>query len=287
MGALVVGVAAAKALAYALDKPLYGVNHLAGHVAVDLLEHGPLPDALRRAARLRRAHLAAAGRRHRRRRGGRRDRRARRDDRRRGGGGVRQGRPPARPALPRRPGHRPRGDGRPAGDRLPARADSQRDLERHRFDFSFSGLKSAVARWVETRERAGLDVPLADVAASFQEAVCDVLSAKAVDACAATGAQHLLIGGGVAANGRLRACSPSGRRRPGSPSGRRGPGLCTDNGAMIAVLGTEVIRGRRPPVRPRARRGLLRSRSPASWSDPATPGVAPRWPRDRPCTARA
>ena len=101
MGALVVGVAAAKALAYALDKPLYGVNHLAGHVAVDLLEHGPLPDAVRRAARLRRAHLAAAGRRHRRRRRPR-DHRARRDHRRRGGGGVRQGRPAARPALPRR-----------------------------------------------------------------------------------------------------------------------------------------------------------------------------------------
>ena len=63
MGALVVGLAGAKALAYALDKPLYGVNHLVGHVAVDLLEHGPLPTAVRRAAGLRRAHLAAAGRR--------------------------------------------------------------------------------------------------------------------------------------------------------------------------------------------------------------------------------
>ena len=57
---------------------------------------------------------------------------------------------------------------------------------------------------METEERAGREVRVADVAASFQEAVCDVLTAKAVDACAATGTEHLLIGGGVAANSRLR-----------------------------------------------------------------------------------
>ncbi len=79
MGALVVGLAAAKALALALDKPLYAVNHLAGHVAVDLLEHGPLPDTVCRSAGLGWSHLAArdhrrgdrdhrAGRHHRRRR---------------------------------------------------------------------------------------------------------------------------------------------------------------------------------------------------------------------------
>ena len=66
---------------------------------------------------------------------------------------------------------------------------ARKDLDRHRFDFSFSGLKTAVARWVETEQRAGRTVPVADVAASFQEAVCDVLSAKALDACAATGAR--------------------------------------------------------------------------------------------------
>ena len=60
---------------------------------------------------------------------------------------------------------------------------SGRDMERHRFDFSFSGLKTAVARWVEARERSGEPVPVADVAASFQEAVCDVLTRKALDAC--------------------------------------------------------------------------------------------------------
>ncbi len=82
---------------------------------------------------------------------------------------------------------------------------SRRDLERHRFDFSFSGLKTAVARWVEARERSGEPVPVEDVAASFQEAVCDVLTRKAVQACRAHGVDHLVIGGGVAANSRLRA----------------------------------------------------------------------------------
>ena len=88
---------------------------------------------------------------------------------------------------------------------FPRGLSSRRDLERHRFDFSFSGLKTAVARWVEARERAGEPVPVADVAASFQEAVCDVLTRKALDAAASEGVEDLLIGGGVAANSRLRA----------------------------------------------------------------------------------
>src|SRR5260221_11237444 len=62
-------------------------------------------------------------------------------------------------------------------------------------DFSFSGLKTSVARWIEKRERAGEHVPVADVAASFQEAVVDVLTRKAIRACQDTGADTLLIGG--------------------------------------------------------------------------------------------
>ncbi|HEV8054113.1 MAG TPA: tRNA (adenosine(37)-N6)-threonylcarbamoyltransferase complex transferase subunit TsaD, partial [Candidatus Limnocylindrales bacterium] len=88
---------------------------------------------------------------------------------------------------------------------FPRGLSSGRDLERHRFDYSFSGLKTAVARWVEAREQAGQVVPVAEVAASFQEAVCDILTRKAIDACRQTGARHLVIGGGVAANSRLRA----------------------------------------------------------------------------------
>ena len=98
-----------------------------------------------------------------------------------------------------------------------------------------------MARWVEARQRDGLDVPLADVAASFQEAVCDVLSAKAMDACAVTGATDLLIGGGVAANGRLRALLAERAAERGIALRTPHPKLCTDNGAMIAVLGSEIV----------------------------------------------
>ena len=99
-----------------------------------------------------------------------------------------------------------------------------RDMERHRFDFSFSGLKTAVARWVEARERSGEPVPVADVAASFQEAVCDVLTRKALDACRRTGAEHLVIGGGVAANSRLRQLAEAARRRPRDRGAGAAPG---------------------------------------------------------------
>ena len=101
---------------------------------------------------------------------------------------------------------------------------SRRDLERHRFDFSFSGLKTAVARWVEARERSGEPVPVADVAASFQEAVCDVLVRKALDAAASEGIEDLLIGGGVAANSRLRAMAEeraADARHPGAGAAAR------------------------------------------------------------------
>jgi N6-L-threonylcarbamoyladenine synthase len=105
------------------------------------------------------------------------------------------------------------------------------------FDFSFSGLKTAVARWVEAKQRAGEAVPVADVAASFQEAVADVLTAKAVAACRAHGADTLVIGGGVAANSRLRALAASRCDAAGITLRVPRPGLCTDNGAMVAALG--------------------------------------------------
>src|SRR5690606_1763987 len=88
--------------------------------------------------------------------------------------------------------------------RFPRGLTLPKDLERHRYDFSFSGLKTSVARWVEKREADGQDVPIADVAASFREAVADVLTGKAIAACRDLGVPRLLLGGGVAANARVR-----------------------------------------------------------------------------------
>jgi N6-L-threonylcarbamoyladenine synthase len=114
-------------------------------------------------------------------------------------------------------------------------------------DFSFAGLKTAVARWVEAREDAGEPVPVADVAASFQEAVADVLTRKAVAACREHGITDLVIGGGVAANSRLRALAVARCESAGIQVRVPRPGLCTDNGAMVAALGASVVAAGRPP----------------------------------------
>ncbi|HLT59647.1 MAG TPA: tRNA (adenosine(37)-N6)-threonylcarbamoyltransferase complex transferase subunit TsaD [Microlunatus sp.] len=243
VGALVVGLASAKALAYALDKPLYGVNHLAGHVAVDLLDHGELPspcvallvsgghtslltveDMASKITELGSTIDDAAGEAY--------DKVARLI-----------GLPyPGGPHI-----DRAAAAGDPRAIPFPRGLSTAKDLVRHRFDFSFSGLKTAVARWVEERRLAGEPVPVADVAASFQEAVCDVLSAKAMDACVATGATELLIGGGVAANGRLRALLAERAAEHKITLRTPRPVLCTDNGAMIAALGAEVVTRGLPP----------------------------------------
>jgi N6-L-threonylcarbamoyladenine synthase len=237
-GALLVGLAAAKALALALGKPLYGVNHLSAHVAVDQLEHGPLPEPCiallvsgGHSSLLLVEDVTA----------GVQPLGATIDD----AAGEAFDKVARLLGLPFPGGphiDRMAREGRSVSIDFPRGLSARRDVERHRFDFSFSGLKTAVARWVEARERSGEPVPVADVAAAFQEAVCDVLTRKAVDACTATGADHLVIGGGVAANSRLRFLAEQRAERAGVKVRIPRPGLCTDNGAMVAALGCELVR---------------------------------------------
>ena len=231
-GALLVGVCAAKAYSVALGKPVYGVNHLAAHIAVDQLEHGPLS--------LPAVALLVSG--------GHSSLLLVQDL----AGGVTQlgatiddaageaydkvarvlGMPfPGGPPI-----DRAAADGDPAAVAFP-----RGKYHDGTSDFSFSGLKTAVARWVEAREAAGLAVPVADVAASFQEAVADVLTRKAVDAGKAAGVDQLVIGGGVAANSRLRALAQDRCDAAGLRLRMPRRALCTDNGAMVAALGAELL----------------------------------------------
>ena len=235
-GALIVGVAAAKALGLSLGVPVYGVNHLAAHVAVDEVEHGPLPDPLvallvsgGHSSLLRigdiTCDVTALG--------------ATIDD----AAGEAFDKVARLLGLPFPGGphiDRMAGSGQITID-FPRGLTAAHDLARHRFDFSFSGLKTAVSRWVQARQQAGEPVPVADVAASFQEAVADVLVRKALDACRYEGIDDLLIGGGVAANSRLRTMADERAAAQGVRVRVPRPGLCTDNGAMVAALGARMV----------------------------------------------
>jgi N6-L-threonylcarbamoyladenine synthase len=241
-GALLVGVAAAKSLAVALNKPIYGVNHLAAHVCVDQLEHGLLdqpsiallvsgghsslllvPDITGEIAPLGKTIDDAAGEAF--------DKVAR----------V-LGLPfPGGPYI-----DEAALSGNPTAIDFPRGLTSPRDLEKHRFDVSFSGLKTAVARWVEREQAQGNSVLVNDVAASFQEAVVDVLLRKAIDACVSQDVNTLVIGGGVAANSRLRKVATERCADLNITLRIPSAKLCTDNGAMVAALGSELVRRGRP-----------------------------------------
>lgn len=236
-GALMVGVAAAKAYAAAWGVPFYAVNHLGGHLAADVYDHGPLPECV--------ALLVSGGHTH-----------------------LLHVRSLAQPitelgsTADDAAGEaydkvaRLLGLGYPGGrvlDELARTGDPEaiafpRGMTGPRDDpyaFSFSGLKTAVARYVEAHPEANP----ADVAAGFQEAVADVLTAKAVRAATDLGVGTLLIAGGVAANSRLRElaeqrCAAAGLELRIPPLR-----LCTDNGAMIAAFAAHLVAAGAAPSR--------------------------------------
>jgi N6-L-threonylcarbamoyladenine synthase len=234
-GALMVGVGAAKALAVALGKPIYGVNHLVGHVGADrlredggeielptiaLLVSGGHTSLLLVRDLVTDVHLLGET----------------IDD----AAGEAFDKVARLLSLPYPGGphiDRVAAAGDPAAIRFPRGLTLPKDMDKHRYDFSFSGLKTAVARHVETQ---GTD-HLADIAASFREAVADVLTRKAVDACLAHSVPRLLLGGGVAANARIRELAAERCAEHGIELRVPPLSLCTDNGAMIAALGAHLV----------------------------------------------
>ena len=239
VGALLVGTATAAGLALGLGKPLYGVNHLAAHVSVDFLTHD-LPTDPTIALLVSGGHssllqvdditgsITKLG--------------ATMDDAageafdkisRVMGLGF-----PGGPAI-----DLSAQSGDPQAIDFPRGLTTSNDWQTRPFDFSFSGLKTAVARYLE----ATPDYKKADVAASFQEAIVDVLLLKSLAACKASGIDSLVIAGGVAANSRLRALASQRCLAAGVRLRIPSPALCTDNGAMVAALGSLMVAAGRAP----------------------------------------
>jgi len=226
IGALLVGTSTAAGLALGLGRPIYAVNHLAAHISVDYLTHTnaveptiallvsgghssllKIDDITHSITKLGATMDDAAGEAF--------DKIARIMDL----------------GFP----------GGPAID-FPRGLTTSDDWRTRPYDFSFSGLKTAVARYLEATPQYAK----ADVAASFQEAVVDVLLQKAVRACQESGIDRLVIAGGVAANSRLRHLATERCERAKITLAIPEPALCTDNGAMVASLGALMIAAGRP-----------------------------------------
>jgi N6-L-threonylcarbamoyladenine synthase len=238
VGALLVGTASASGLAQGLGLPLYGVNHLAAHISVDYLTHD-LPTDPTIALLVSGGHSSllqvdditgsitklgatmddAAGEAF--------DKIARILDL-----GF-----PGGPAIDREARN-----GDASAIDFPRGLTMKSDWEKRPYDFSFSGLKTAVARYIEQTPSH----IRADIAASFQEAVVDVLLLKALAACKSSGIDSLVIAGGVAANSRLREVATERCAKAGIQLRIPSPALCTDNGAMVAALGSLMVSAGRP-----------------------------------------
>ncbi len=236
-GALLVGVAAAKAYSAAWQVPFYAVNHLGGHLAADVFDHGPLPESvglLVSGGHTNLLHVRSLG-----------------EPIVELGSTVDDAAGEAYDKVARLlglgyPGGRVLDELARQGDRdaivFPRGMTGPRDDP---YAFSFSGLKTAVARYVESHPQAAQ----ADVAAGFQEAVADVLTAKAVRAAEQLEVSTLLIAGGVAANSRLRELAEQRCAAAGLTLRVPRPRLCTDNGAMIASFAAHLIAAGAPPSR--------------------------------------
>ena len=238
VGALLVGTSTATALALALDKPIYGVNHLAAHISVDFLTHSESIDPTI-------ALLVSGG----------HSSILQIDD-------ITSSINSLGSTMDDAAGEafdkiaRVMGLGFPGGPAVDIEAKNgdntainfprgltqAEDWRTRPYDFSFSGLKTAVARYLESTP----DYKRGDVAASFQEAIVDVLLQKSLAACTATGIQSLVIAGGVAANSRLRELAEQRCRDAGVLLRIPSPLLCTDNGAMVAALGSLMSSAGRP-----------------------------------------
>jgi N6-L-threonylcarbamoyladenine synthase len=230
IGPLMVGYSFAKSFAYALGKPLYGVDHMEGHLFAPRLSFGdyqpPAVVILASGGHSQIVHVKAWG------------------EYEILGGTIDDAAGEAFDKLARFMGL-----GYPGGPAIDADAEDgnpeavrfPRALRDRPFDFSFSGLKTSVVTYLEKAKERGELPPRSDVSASIQEAIVDVLVDKTFNAVEATGVDVIGGGGGVLANRRLR-------QRLGEEANLRGiglfipePALCTDNGAMIASVAASKI----------------------------------------------